>query len=336
MTVMSRNFKKKDFDDPVKAATAVKREALGLGADVVGIGNIDRWKNAPIQMDPKQIMPECKSIIAMAYRMNRGSLRGIEEGTYFGNYSSMGYAAITFLFWPMIVVPLSKFIEDRGFEAVPYGHLNPWGAPLKKGVRPNFSRPVAPGRARPDVIIHLRIAAYLCGLGEIGFSKMLLTPQFGPRNRIGIVLTDVELAPDPIYDGPKLCNRCMACVKSCPGQVYDPKKTVKVKLAGHNVEWMDLDCDKCSNTFRGAVLTTNKVKKDKQYLPGVNSRPGEWTPFYKVPPYVYNYGQAVCGGRGCIRGCMVNLEEHSRLQNKFRQKFRRRPAWKVDWNKKAD
>ena len=35
-------------------------------------------------------------------------------------------------------------------------------------------------------MINLRIAGFLCGLGEIGYSKMLLTPEFGPRVRVGI------------------------------------------------------------------------------------------------------------------------------------------------------
>ena len=36
-----------------EAALAVKRKALELGADVVGIGNIERWEGSPIQMDPR-------------------------------------------------------------------------------------------------------------------------------------------------------------------------------------------------------------------------------------------------------------------------------------------
>ena len=98
MAVLNRKFNIADFSDPHAAAMAVKQQALELGADSVGIGNIERWKDAPIQLDPKQIMPECKSIIAMAFRVERGSLRGVEEGTYFSNYSAMGYGGITYLY----------------------------------------------------------------------------------------------------------------------------------------------------------------------------------------------------------------------------------------------
>ncbi len=72
-------------------AEAVRKYAMACGADMVGIGSIERWAGVPTQMDPMQIMPEARSVIAMAFRVMRGSLRGIEEGTFFSNYSSMGY-----------------------------------------------------------------------------------------------------------------------------------------------------------------------------------------------------------------------------------------------------
>ncbi len=50
-----------------------------MGADLVGIGSPDGWEGAPIQMDPRFIMPEAKSIITMGFRMMRGALRSIEE-----------------------------------------------------------------------------------------------------------------------------------------------------------------------------------------------------------------------------------------------------------------
>ena len=328
---MTRNFNSVDLSDSHEAALAVKRAALEMGADAVGIGNIERWANAPLQMDPKQIMPECKSIIGMVFRVERGSLRGIEEGTYFSNYSAMGYGGITYVYMPMTVINLSKFIEDQGYEAIPMGHQSDWRAINNVGENiPKYSRPTRPGQACPDIMVHLRIAAYLCGLGEIGFSKMFLSPQFGPRCRVGIVLTDVELEPDPIYDGPQLCNRCMACIKACPGQCFPTDKTVKVNLAGHEVEWADLDMWKCTTAFRGAVETG--IPQEDPYMPGTTYVPGSWSPFYHKPHNLYNTGQAVCGSRGCTRACMISLESRGVLQNTFKQKFRRRPEWSIDWS----
>ena len=196
----------------------IKAAAKRMGADIVGIGSIDRWNTAPIQMDPKQIMPNAKSIIAMGFRVMRGSLRGVEEGTYFSNYSAMGYGGITYLYMPMTIINLSKMIEDAGYEAVPMGHQSDWRAIDNLGYpKKNYSRPVAPGKAAPDVMISLRIAGFLCGLGEIGYSKMLLTPEFGPLQRVAFLFTDAELEYDEMYSGPPLCRMCGACVRECPG-----------------------------------------------------------------------------------------------------------------------
>ena len=42
----------------------VKEAAKAWGADLVGIAPISRFAGAPIQQDPRQIMPEAKSVIA--------------------------------------------------------------------------------------------------------------------------------------------------------------------------------------------------------------------------------------------------------------------------------
>ena len=313
----------------------IKEAAKRLGADIVGIGSIDRWEGAPSQMDPRQIMPRAKSIIAMGFRVFRGSLRGIEEGTYFSNYSAMGYGGITYLYMPMTVINLSKLIEDEGYEAVPMGHQSDWRGIDNRGfLRENYSRPVAPGKPQPDIMVNLRIAAYLCGLGEIGYSKMLLTPEFGPRVRVGIIITEMELEPDPIMEPGTLCNRCMACVNACPGGCIPKDKTVKVNLAGHEVEWADVDMDKCGQTFVGAEPVAEGETGD--YMPDSDQfKPASFSPFYQKPRNLYNTGQAVCGAMGCTRACMISLEARGVLKNKFVYPFRTKKLWSLDWSEEA-
>ncbi len=310
----------------------VKALAKSLGADLVGIASMDRFEGAPPQMDPRYIMPEAKSMIVMAFRVMRGSLRGIEEGTFFSNYPAMGYGGLTYNYIPMTVINLCKHIEDEGCEAIPIGHQSDWRAIDNEGnLKKNFSVPVRPGLPAPDIMIHLRIAAYLAGLGEIGYSKMLLTPEFGPRVRIGVVLTEMEFEPDPIYDGPKLCNRCMACVRECPGHCISETKTVKVTLAGHEVEWGEIDTKKCNDYFNGGMRVESG--HGDGYVPERNDIARSWhTPFFKKPKNLYNTGQAVCGARGCTRACMISLESRGVVKNKFEKPFRRQRPWQVDWS----
>lgn len=313
----------------------IKAAAKRMGADIVGIGSIDRWSTAPIQMDPKQIMPKAKSIIAMGFRVLRGSLRGIEEGTYFSNYSAMGYGGITYLYMPMTVINLSKMIEDAGYEAVPMGHQSDWRAIDNIGYLRGDSRPVAPGKAAPDVMINLRIAAFLCGLGEIGYSKMLLTPEFGPRVRVGIIITELELEPDPIIEPGTLCNRCMACVRECPGNCIPADRTIKDNVGGYELEWADVDMHKCAYTFVGATPNEEGETND-YYESGKNDyKASDISPFNHKPRNLYNTGQAVCGAKGCTRACMISLEARGLLKNKFENPFRTQKQWHVDWSQDA-
>ena len=310
----------------------IKEYAKSLGADIVGIAPMNRFEGAPMQMDPRFIMPEAKSMIVMGFRVMRGSLRGIEEGTFFSNYSAMGYGGLTYLYIPMTVINLCKAIEDEGYEAIPLGHQSDWRAINNVGdIRPNHAKPVESGKPQPDIMLHLRVCGFLAGLGEIGYSKMFLTPEFGPRLRLGVVLTELELEPDEIYSGPKLCNKCMACVKECPGNAIDPHKTVKVNLAGHDVEWGELDCKACDIAFRGGEICIEGETGSYQHGRD-DIKPGSHTPFYKKPKNLYNTGQAVCGAKGCTRACMVNLEKRGVLSNQFKSPFRKKKLWSIDWS----
>ncbi|MDW7655679.1 MAG: hypothetical protein SCM11_00745 [Bacillota bacterium] len=313
-------------------AKTVKEYAKRLGADIVGIASMDRFEGAPMQMDPRYIMPKAKSMIVMGFRVMRGSLRGIEEGTFFSNYSAMGYGGITYLYMPITVINLCKIIEDEGYEAVPIGHQSDWRAIDNVGnLRPGHSKPVEEGKPSPDIMVHLRIAGFVAGLGEIGYSKMFLSPEFGPRQRLGVILTELELEPDPLYDGPPLCNKCMACVRDCPGQCISDTKTIKVTIAGRELEWSDVDMDKCNYSFVGAEKT--KEGETGSYMEGrTNFKPSPYSPFYKKPRNLYNTGQAVCGARGCTRACMISLESRGVLKNKFESQFRTKKPWLVDWS----
>ncbi|HOF04711.1 MAG TPA: epoxyqueuosine reductase [Syntrophales bacterium] len=59
------------------------------------------------------------------------------------------------------------------------------------------------------------LAARYAGLGTIGRSHCLLTPEFGPRVRFVSVFTAAVLSPDPLWEK-ELCIKCEACVKCCP------------------------------------------------------------------------------------------------------------------------
>ncbi|MCD4670919.1 MAG: hypothetical protein K8S14_10795, partial [Actinomycetia bacterium] len=61
-----------------------------------------------------------------------------------------------------------------------------------------------------------RYAAVLAGLGQMGWSGCVITPEFGLRQRFVAIVTDVPLEPTPLYDGNPLCKKCFRCVDACP------------------------------------------------------------------------------------------------------------------------
>ncbi|MEE8418984.1 MAG: reductive dehalogenase domain-containing protein [Dehalococcoidales bacterium] len=115
---------------------------------------------------------------------------------------------------------------------------------------PNFSRPVRAPSASSDVhkaysdvekiCVHLAdyirglgynaesqgpsrrllngVWANWAGLGETGRHNTVITPEFGPRVRLGGVLTDLPLVEDqPIDIGVQaFCQTCLKCVTACP------------------------------------------------------------------------------------------------------------------------
>ena len=87
--------------------------------------------------------------------------------------------------------------------------------------------------------------------------------------------------------------------------------------------------------FRGGKVAESPDDGPADYMNpryGHEVTRGSHTPFYRKPPNVYNSGQAVCGGKGCLRACMISLEARDVLQNKFHGKFRRRKPWSVNWD----
>ncbi len=90
-----------------------------------------------------------------------------------------------------------------------------------------------PARAHVDANYQVicTAIAHDAGLGEIGRLGLLVTPRLGPRVRLGVVTTDLELAEDKrINLGVQhFCTFCRKCAANCPSQSIETgdKKTVR-------------------------------------------------------------------------------------------------------------
>ena len=332
-------------------AEIVKEAGFKAGAGDIGIANIERFVNAPRAMHPKNIFPDCKSVITIVKPIPRGLYRGITEGTYWSDYSFHGYNRLNTLYRPLVSYNLSRFIEDNGYEAVP---VYP-AVPERTGACP----PVSPDRPAPDINLNARIVAVACGVGEIGWSKVLLTKKYGPRVRLGTILTDAELEPDPLVEPGSLCTKCMRCAKDCLGAIpkKDERPTIKIQIEDKVYEWGDVHMGRCTLTHHGLnwevspflkkdlpgldlnVRKTNISEEsaykvtyplaDANWVPSPESPNGTIVNYYKQIKAHVGYF-AVCGAKGCIRGCMDVLEKTKRIEQcNFVTKVSPRPAWKL-------
>lgn len=332
-------------------SSMVKEMALSLGADLCGIGSMDRFKNAPLNCDPRYLYPEAKSIIGLGFRIHRGVLRPIEEGTHWGMYSSVGYANINDVHMPIVMRELGSYLEDFGYEAVIVN--NTAG---RYGV--NAGVPVREGYPQPSVFLHARIAGVICGMGEIGWSKIFLTPEFGPRQRLAFIITDAELEPDPIME-PYLCDHCKRCVKECPAKAIPLNDGVKVDVDDKQIEFCKLDEERCWVGWQAGNEETNpflydgseeaelcrwmieNVYKDTSKHAQRRTIHSNWAAFeflYKkhmisrAGMVSFHHPGCICGS-ACIRTCMIHLEEQGKIKNEFHNKFRIRKPWKLDVEK---
>jgi len=261
-------------------------------ADLVGIAPIERFDDAPPEHHPLSIYPECRTVIAIGKRITRGTLRGIEEGTQFDLYGQYGLSWLADRMLAITTITLATWLEDQRYEACPIQDLSPLIPPSGVSVRP--------GLPPPNVMIDVRAAAIRAGLAEIGYCGELLTPQFGPRQRFQLILTDAPLDPTPLLSEP-VCDLCKACMESCPLGAWDEGGDRSITIAGKAMTVAEIDLAKCRQCRNGAQPNPHHPAGNPDRL-----------------------------GALCVRTCVAHLDETGRLENAFANPFRKRPAWTKD------
>jgi len=272
----------------------LKQAAKRFGADLIGIVSTADLAYLPLQENPLSIFPQATCAIVIGKRIPRGTIRGIEQGTEFANsFSQYGFLTMEDNFLSKTTYDITIWMEARGFEAVP---LFAYDAPNGNAC----GVPVAPGKAAPNVLLNAKVLAQAAGLGEIGKNGLFLTPEFGPRQRFAMLLTDAELEPDKPFE-PYLCKNCNACIDACPLEAFSKTDKAKVgfeKLASTIPVRNNTMCTRCKN---GAIQTNE----------------GRFNTVERIA--------AACG-----RACIAALEERGLTKEKFNLPFRQTAPWSKD------
>ena len=192
----------------------IRKVFTRLGADVCGVANIDRFAAAPEGFGPRDIFPDCKSVVVFGIAIPTGTTMVSPRIVYkqFSRISRIELDRIAFY--------ASLEIERRfhGY-AVPIPSDDPYDY---------WNPDDLEGRG----ILSMRHAAVLAGLGTLGKNTMLLSRDFGNTLNIGAVLTSLDLPSDELLESVCLPD-CRLCIEACPAGALDGV-TVNQKLCRMN------------------------------------------------------------------------------------------------------
>ncbi|NLS77501.1 MAG: hypothetical protein GXY76_09610 [Chloroflexi bacterium] len=339
----------------------LKEYSLSRGLDLFGVANIERFAGAPPRMHPAAILPEARSVIVVGGRIVRGGWRGIEEGTNWVSYTYHDYHGLLNTFYiPLPLYETACFMEDHGWEAVPYYA----GVPETQPTIP----PLRQGAVAPNVELAIRIAAVAAGVGEIGWAKVFMTRRFGPRQRLAAIITDLELEPDPLVEPGTICDRCMSCVQGCAPRAIPhirEGKTVKIQIEDTVYEWGDIDLGKCALSYHGGDssvspfihksfpgwnidVTQQEMSEEAAYKFGWSLSTSPWRATDEFPGGYIIEGHAqlqkwgvggsfgIEGSRGCMRSCFDHLEKRGLIEQTFEGgEFIKRKRWILPYKVEA-
>ncbi|NLD87900.1 MAG: hypothetical protein GX633_06545, partial [Clostridiales bacterium] len=73
-----------------KLKETIRQSAEKWLTDLLGFAARNRFKELAAEKNPFTLFPEARTCIVIGRRITRGTLRGVEEGVNFGDYSSFG------------------------------------------------------------------------------------------------------------------------------------------------------------------------------------------------------------------------------------------------------
>lgn len=184
------NPNRTDFANDVLAAEAVKQKAFALGADEVGIAEIE-----PSDIYQGREIKE-KYAVVVAQRMLWRSFQEVPS-----HDSAVECLRIYFSLGE-VVIQLADYIRSLGYACT-------------------VEHPIG-----DSDVLHVPLALK-AGFGELGRHGSIIHPKMGPLFRLGSVITDMPLQTDsPIDAGiAAFCDNCRACRIYCPAKAIPDKRS---------------------------------------------------------------------------------------------------------------
>jgi epoxyqueuosine reductase len=203
-------------EETSRRSVEVKRRALSLGFDAVGIATLEanahgaeleRWldagfggtmtylrRQAERRKEPARIWPEARAAVVTLTNYWHGST---DPGRKAGVPARVAQYAWSADYHNVLGARLER-LADAIRDVVP-------------GAR---SRCYVDAGPVPE-----RELAQRAGLGWVGKNMMLISPEIGSFTFIGVVLTDTDLTADLPFEADR-CGTCRRCLDACPTDAF--------------------------------------------------------------------------------------------------------------------
>jgi epoxyqueuosine reductase len=203
----------------------IKAEANNLGFSLAGITTVDspdhfevfeswiasgfhanmkylaRTDTVAKRRQPKELMPDCKSIICLAYPYPNANFQQPIENHLIGRIASYAWLPDYHLTIPILIDELIARIAKL------------------------FGRKILYKAFTDSAPILERDIAQRAGLGWIGKNSCLIHPDHGSFFFLGEVFTDIELENDQPFLADR-CGSCTRCLEACPTHCILPDRTI--------------------------------------------------------------------------------------------------------------
>ncbi len=191
--------------------------ARRMGIDKVGFTTRERLADAPPSADLGYLLPSARSAISVAVALDKAAIRA-----YLGKVDHAAHTNDHRASYMKVIeagMAIRELLRERGYEAE-----TSW---------PNFEyRSGQPFLALVPPLSH-RYIAVASGIGWLGWSGNVVTPEYGGTISLSSVVTSAELEPDEPLEQRDSCEDCHLCAAVCVSHFVSPKAETTVTVAGH-------------------------------------------------------------------------------------------------------
>lgn len=225
---------------------ALKKFALERNMDYFGVAPVSRFVNLPDGYRPTDYLPRAKSVIVIGKKVPHSAFMAHQKAFSdnmqhaIGSYILFGYLKINSAI-DQVLYQYTFHIEKK-YQAVSF--------------------PIPTSEPRNEELgmslLSNRYAAVCAGLAQFGWSGRAVNARHGARVRYGSIITELELEPDPIDRGERLCDpkTCDLCVRICPAGALSRDEEIAVKIEDFETGYAKRNKAKCKCGVYGLIKGT--------------------------------------------------------------------------------